>query len=229
VQLKTANVFGGRLIDRLAQKHGEFPDMIRVSIDGFLRQIAQQHVVRHALSCVQRFCHGVIVQNPEIKRKKADNNSQQRSQNEHHSGQAQAPFIVAFRTTGHAQIVENIRQQRPRLTTFKSAKRLSSTLAVFAVFVASTTYAIITGQSCNCFGERIDPQTMLVIDMIVLLLTGIFRPIAGNISSKPLMTHLVTAIASHCMELQQIGKREPSQRDLDALEFSALRSSAVRP
>ena len=68
------------------------------------------------------------------------------------------------------------------------------TVAVFAVFVASTGYAIMTGQSCNCFGERFDPRTMLILDVVVLLLAGYFRPAGRSISSKRLMTHLVTAV-----------------------------------
>jgi len=48
-------------------------------------------------------------------------------------------------------------------------------MVLFGVFVVSTTWAIVTGQSCNCFGERLDPQTMLIIDAVVLLLAGYFR------------------------------------------------------
>ncbi len=64
------------------------------------------------------------------------------------------------------------------------------TLTTFATFATSTVYAMATDQSCDCFGEQLDPETMVVVDTVVLLLTGCLRPTRWRISSQTLTRHL---------------------------------------
>ncbi|MCA9028294.1 MAG: hypothetical protein KDA86_23990 [Planctomycetaceae bacterium] len=65
------------------------------------------------------------------------------------------------------------------------------TLATFAIFAAATVYAMATNQSCNCFGEQMAPETMLVIDMGVLLLSGFLRPSHLRMSSLTLIRQMI--------------------------------------
>jgi len=69
------------------------------------------------------------------------------------------------------------------------------TLVTFSVFVASTSYAILTGQSCNCFGDRLSPQVMLMVDAVVLVLAGCFRPCERIAWAKRHTSLLACAIA----------------------------------
>ncbi len=69
------------------------------------------------------------------------------------------------------------------------------TLAIFVVFVVSTTWAILTGQSCNCFGDQVDARTMLILDVCVLFLVASFRPVGRRNTSRWLTAHLVIAVA----------------------------------
>ena len=61
MDLKRSHVFGGCVFGRLAEKLGEAANMIRVGVDGCLRQVAEQHVIRHAFSELTRavlpWCH----------------------------------------------------------------------------------------------------------------------------------------------------------------------------
>ena len=67
------------------------------------------------------------------------------------------------------------------------------TLVVFVVFVVSAGYALATGQACNCFGDQVDPQVMLIIDMVVLAATGWCRPVPEPGTQKQLIKHLIIA------------------------------------
>lgn len=49
-------------------------------------------------------------------------------------------------------------------------------LATFTVFVGAAVYALATDQPCQCFGKRFDPETMVIFDIFVLLLTAFSRP-----------------------------------------------------
>jgi hypothetical protein len=70
------------------------------------------------------------------------------------------------------------------------------TLTTFAVFVASAMYALATDQACNCFGEQFSPETMVVVDTVVLLLTVCFRPRDRGLASVSTVRQLtVTVIA----------------------------------
>jgi hypothetical protein len=70
------------------------------------------------------------------------------------------------------------------------------TLTTFAVFVASAMYALATDQACNCFGEQVSPETMVVVDTVVLLLTVCFRPRDRRLTSVSTVRQLtVTVIA----------------------------------
>ena len=64
------------------------------------------------------------------------------------------------------------------------------TLTTFAIFVTSAVYAMATDQSCDCFGEQLDPETMVVVDTVVLLLTGCLRPSSWRMSSRTLIRQL---------------------------------------
>lgn len=68
------------------------------------------------------------------------------------------------------------------------------TLTTFAIFVTSAVYAMATDQSCDCFGEQLDPETMVVVDTVVLLLTGCLRPSSWRMSSRTL-TRQLTIVA----------------------------------
>ena len=68
------------------------------------------------------------------------------------------------------------------------------TLVVFGVFVLSTAYAIVTGQSCNCFGSRVDARAMLILDLCVLLTVAGFRPIGRSIRSGWLPMQMLIAV-----------------------------------
>ena len=68
------------------------------------------------------------------------------------------------------------------------------TLTTFAIFVTSTLYAISTNQPCNCFGGKVEPETVVVIDTVVLLLTACLRPRRWQLSSPQLIRQL-TAVA----------------------------------
>lgn len=50
------------------------------------------------------------------------------------------------------------------------------TLLTFTVFILSAFFAVATHQSCDCFGKRLEPESMVVIDTVVLLLTAFMRP-----------------------------------------------------
>lgn len=70
------------------------------------------------------------------------------------------------------------------------------TLTTFAIFVASGLYALATDQSCDCFGEQLDPETIVVVDAVVLLLTACLRPSRWRMSSRSLFRHLtIVAVA----------------------------------
>lgn len=70
------------------------------------------------------------------------------------------------------------------------------TLTTFGIFVTSAVHAMATDQSCDCFGKRLDPQTMVVVDTLVLLLTGCLRPSSWRIASPTLIRHLaIVAVA----------------------------------
>ncbi len=66
------------------------------------------------------------------------------------------------------------------------------TLTTFSIFVASTIYAMMTDQSCDCFGEQIAPETMVVVDVAVLVLTMYLRPRNRRISSQNLTRQLAS-------------------------------------
>ncbi|MFN8706267.1 MAG: MauE/DoxX family redox-associated membrane protein [Planctomyces sp.] len=68
------------------------------------------------------------------------------------------------------------------------------TLTTFGVFIASALYAIATNQSCNCFGEQLTPETMVVIDAVVLLLTLFLRPGTCTASSRSLTRQLAASL-----------------------------------
>ena len=65
-------------------------------------------------------------------------------------------------------------------------------LTTFAIFVTSAIYGIVTDQSCNCFGEQLEPETMVVIDTVVLLLTLCLRPGRRQESSRNRIRQLTT-------------------------------------
>lgn len=67
------------------------------------------------------------------------------------------------------------------------------TLTTFSIFVAAAVYAIATDQSCNCFGRQLAPETMVVIDTVVLLLTGVLRPRSWTTSSVSLTRQMTIA------------------------------------
>ncbi|QDT46811.1 hypothetical protein Pan258_08310 [Symmachiella dynata] len=71
------------------------------------------------------------------------------------------------------------------------------TLTTFAIFVASTLYAISMDQPCDCFGGKLEPETVVVIDAVVLLLTACLRPRRWQVSSPKLIRQLtvVTVVA----------------------------------
>ncbi|MCA9075941.1 MAG: hypothetical protein KDA93_13010 [Planctomycetaceae bacterium] len=64
------------------------------------------------------------------------------------------------------------------------------TLTTFTIFAASTVYAMATNQSCNCFGTQLNPERMVVLDTVVLLLTALLRPLGVRVSSQNLIRHL---------------------------------------
>ena len=64
------------------------------------------------------------------------------------------------------------------------------TLGTFAVFVASAVYAMATDRSCGCFGKQLAPETMVIVDSVVLLLTGCLRPGSRGMSSRNLIRQL---------------------------------------
>ena len=66
------------------------------------------------------------------------------------------------------------------------------TLTTFSIFVTSAIYVIATDQSCDCFGEQLDPETMVVIDTVVLLLAVCLRPRGRWMSSRKLIWQLTT-------------------------------------
>ncbi len=64
------------------------------------------------------------------------------------------------------------------------------TLTTFAIFVTSAVYAMAKDQSCDCFGKQLAPETMVVVDTVVLLLTGCLRPSRWRMSSRTLIRQL---------------------------------------
>lgn len=50
------------------------------------------------------------------------------------------------------------------------------TILTFAILASTASYAVITGQDCNCIAEAIKPEIMLVLDLTVLALAVWFRP-----------------------------------------------------
>lgn len=49
-------------------------------------------------------------------------------------------------------------------------------ILTFAILASTASYAVITGQDCNCIAEAIKPEFMLVLDLTVLALAVWFRP-----------------------------------------------------
>lgn len=64
------------------------------------------------------------------------------------------------------------------------------TLVTFATFATSTVYAITTNQSCDCFGEQLNPEAMIILDTVVLLFTVFLRPSRWQVSSQNMIRHL---------------------------------------
>ncbi len=63
-------------------------------------------------------------------------------------------------------------------------------LTTFSIFVTSAVYAIATDQSCDCFGEQLTPEMMVIADVVVLLLTGILRPRSPHMAVRSLFRQL---------------------------------------
>lgn len=69
-------------------------------------------------------------------------------------------------------------------------------LTTFVIFLTSAVYGIATDQSCDCFGKLLAPETMVVIDTVVLLLTLCLRPRRRRESSRiPIQQLAIIAIA----------------------------------
>jgi len=66
------------------------------------------------------------------------------------------------------------------------------TLTTFAIFITSSVYAMATNQSCGCFGERLNSETIVVIDAVVLLLMLCLRPGRQRMRSRKLIRQLTT-------------------------------------
>ena len=90
------------------------------------------------------------------------------------------------------------------------------TLVTFSVFVASTGYAVFTGQSCNCFGGQFSPQAVMFVDIVVLSLAAYFRPLNRIRSSKRQMLQIalagvvgVTFAGTSVWKNQTVARSEP--------------------
>lgn len=88
-------------------------------------------------------------------------------------------FVVAFEAVAAACLIVGNRFWTWLLT-----------LATFTIFVTSAVYAIATNQSCDCFGEQLAPETMVIIDTVVLLFTFFLRPRRYRMSSQNLIRQL---------------------------------------
>ncbi len=64
------------------------------------------------------------------------------------------------------------------------------TLTTFTIFVTSAVYAMATNQSCDCFGGQLAPETMVIMDTVVLLFTIFLRPRRWQTSSRSLIRQL---------------------------------------
>ena len=83
------------------------------------------------------------------------------------------------------------------------------TLITFAIFVTSAFYAMATDQSCDCFGEQLVPETMVVVDTVVLLLTGCLRPSSWRISSRTLVRPLpIVAVVGGLVAAMAVSRYE---------------------
>ena len=69
-------------------------------------------------------------------------------------------------------------------------------LTTFSIFLTSAVYAIATDQSCDCFGEQLTPEMMMIADMVVLLLTGILRPRSRQMAVRSLFRQLTIVVVA---------------------------------
>lgn len=83
------------------------------------------------------------------------------------------------------------------------------TLTTFIIFVTSAVYAIATNQSCDCFGEQLAPETMVIIDTVVLLLTFFLRPRSWRMNSRSLIRQLtIVAVVGGLVAAMTVGRYE---------------------
>ena len=58
-----------------------------------------------------------------------------------------------------------------------------ATLIVFSVFLVVASYSMLTGISCNCFGNLLPPWVSVVIDVIIVGMSCISKPPVGTVHS----------------------------------------------
>ncbi|MEZ6034576.1 MAG: hypothetical protein R3C17_15885 [Planctomycetaceae bacterium] len=61
------------------------------------------------------------------------------------------------------------------------------TLTTFLIFVTAAVYAMATDQSCDCFGKQLTPEIIVVVDMVVLLCTGLLPPRGVRMAARSLI------------------------------------------